>query len=60
MSLPSLTEFPAILLPLVNRARQSFCTALAAVSDEALAVPYTPLTLPPKAVRGRFTDLSDD
>ncbi|WP_439852179.1 bifunctional [glutamate--ammonia ligase]-adenylyl-L-tyrosine phosphorylase/[glutamate--ammonia-ligase] adenylyltransferase [Pseudomonas syringae] len=37
MSLPSLTEFPAILLPLVNRARQSFRTALAAVSDEALA-----------------------
>ncbi|SDW97613.1 glutamate-ammonia-ligase adenylyltransferase [Pseudomonas syringae] len=37
MSLPSLAEFPAILLPLITRARQSFRTALADVSDEALA-----------------------
>ncbi|WP_459200104.1 bifunctional [glutamate--ammonia ligase]-adenylyl-L-tyrosine phosphorylase/[glutamate--ammonia-ligase] adenylyltransferase [Pseudomonas tremae] len=37
MSLPSLADFPAILLPLISRARQTFEAALADVSDEALA-----------------------
>ncbi|MFJ4141757.1 bifunctional [glutamate--ammonia ligase]-adenylyl-L-tyrosine phosphorylase/[glutamate--ammonia-ligase] adenylyltransferase [Pseudomonas sp. NPDC089734] len=37
MSLPSLADFPAILLPLVTRAQQTFCSALAALSDDALA-----------------------
>ncbi|TDV66005.1 bifunctional [glutamate--ammonia ligase]-adenylyl-L-tyrosine phosphorylase/[glutamate--ammonia-ligase] adenylyltransferase [Pseudomonas sp. LP_7_YM] len=37
MSLPMLTDLPAILLPLVTRAQQSFRTALAASSDTGLA-----------------------
>ncbi len=38
MSLPSLTDIPAILLPLVSRAQQTFRTALADAPDGALAV----------------------
>jgi glutamate-ammonia-ligase adenylyltransferase len=37
MSLPSLADIPAILLPLVSRAQQTFRTSLAAASDGALA-----------------------
>ncbi|AHF65661.1 bifunctional [glutamate--ammonia ligase]-adenylyl-L-tyrosine phosphorylase/[glutamate--ammonia-ligase] adenylyltransferase [Pseudomonas cichorii] len=37
MSLPSLADFPAILLPLVTRAQQTFRTALAALPDDSLA-----------------------
>jgi glutamate-ammonia-ligase adenylyltransferase len=37
MSLPSLTDLPDILLPVVTRARQAFRTAVAALSDESLA-----------------------
>ncbi|RMT76731.1 bifunctional [glutamate--ammonia ligase]-adenylyl-L-tyrosine phosphorylase/[glutamate--ammonia-ligase] adenylyltransferase [Pseudomonas viridiflava] len=37
MSLPSLADFPAILLPLITRAQQTFRTALAELSPEALA-----------------------
>ncbi|MEE4705751.1 bifunctional [glutamate--ammonia ligase]-adenylyl-L-tyrosine phosphorylase/[glutamate--ammonia-ligase] adenylyltransferase [Pseudomonas alliivorans] len=37
MSLPLLTDFPAILLPLITRAQQTFRTALADLSAEALA-----------------------
>ncbi|MEX5571905.1 bifunctional [glutamate--ammonia ligase]-adenylyl-L-tyrosine phosphorylase/[glutamate--ammonia-ligase] adenylyltransferase [Pseudomonas lijiangensis] len=37
MSLPSLADFPAILLPLVTRAQQTFRTALAALQDDSLA-----------------------
>ena len=37
MSLPSLTDLPDILLPIVTRARQAFRTAVAALSDESLA-----------------------
>jgi glutamate-ammonia-ligase adenylyltransferase len=37
MSLPSLTDLPDILLPVVTRARQTFRTAVAALSDESLA-----------------------
>lgn len=37
MSLPSLADFPAILLPLVTRAQQTFRTSLAAASDGASA-----------------------
>ena len=37
MSLPSLTDFPDVLLPAVTRARQSFQTAVATLSDESLA-----------------------
>lgn len=37
MSLPSLTDFPDILLPVVTRARQTFRAAVAALSDESLA-----------------------
>ena len=37
MSLPSLADIPAILLPLVSRTQQTFRTSLAAASDGALA-----------------------
>ncbi|RMQ46279.1 Glutamate-ammonia-ligase adenylyltransferase [Pseudomonas cichorii] len=37
MSLPSLADFPAILLPLVTRAQQTFRTALAALPEDSLA-----------------------
>ncbi|MEE5098941.1 bifunctional [glutamate--ammonia ligase]-adenylyl-L-tyrosine phosphorylase/[glutamate--ammonia-ligase] adenylyltransferase [Pseudomonas alliivorans] len=37
MSLPLLADFPAILLPLITRAQQTFRTALADLSAEALA-----------------------
>ncbi|RMV79373.1 Glutamate-ammonia-ligase adenylyltransferase [Pseudomonas amygdali pv. sesami] len=37
MSLPLLAEFPAILLPLITRARQTFQAALTALSEDALA-----------------------
>lgn len=37
MSLPLLADLPAILLPFVTRAQQSFRTAVAALSDDALA-----------------------
>lgn len=37
MSLPLLAEFPAILLPLITRARQTFQAALTALSADALA-----------------------
>lgn len=37
MSLPSLADIPAILLPLVSRAQQTFRTSLAAASDGASA-----------------------
>ncbi|WP_434678376.1 bifunctional [glutamate--ammonia ligase]-adenylyl-L-tyrosine phosphorylase/[glutamate--ammonia-ligase] adenylyltransferase [Pseudomonas sp. R1-18] len=37
MSLPSLTDLPDILLPIVTRARQAFRTAVAALSDESVA-----------------------
>ena len=37
MSLPSLTDFPDILLPVVTRTRQAFRTAVAALSDESVA-----------------------
>ncbi|MGH8420600.1 MAG: bifunctional [glutamate--ammonia ligase]-adenylyl-L-tyrosine phosphorylase/[glutamate--ammonia-ligase] adenylyltransferase [Pseudomonas sp.] len=37
MSLPSLADLPAVLLPLVTRAQQSFRAALAASSDTGLA-----------------------
>jgi glutamate-ammonia-ligase adenylyltransferase len=37
MSLPSLADLPAILLPLVTRAQQSFRTSLAALPDDAAA-----------------------
>lgn len=37
MSLPSLADFPAILLPLVTRAQQTFRAALAAMPDDSLA-----------------------
>ncbi len=37
MSLPSLTDLPDILLPVVTRARQAFRTAVAALSDESVA-----------------------
>jgi glutamate-ammonia-ligase adenylyltransferase len=37
MSLPSLTDFPDILLPVVTRSRQTFRAAVAALSDESLA-----------------------
>ncbi|GFM80945.1 glutamate-ammonia-ligase adenylyltransferase [Pseudomonas cichorii] len=36
MSLPSLADFPAILLPLVTRAQQTFRTALAGLPSDAL------------------------
>ena len=36
MSLPSLTVFPDILLPVVTRARQTFRAAVAAISDQSL------------------------
>jgi glutamate-ammonia-ligase adenylyltransferase len=35
MSLPPLAELPAVLLPLVTRARQSWCSALESLTDEA-------------------------
>ncbi|WP_025993070.1 bifunctional [glutamate--ammonia ligase]-adenylyl-L-tyrosine phosphorylase/[glutamate--ammonia-ligase] adenylyltransferase [Pseudomonas viridiflava] len=37
MSLPLLADFPAILLPLITRAQQTFRTALADLSADALA-----------------------
>ncbi|POD78003.1 bifunctional glutamine synthetase adenylyltransferase/deadenyltransferase [Pseudomonas syringae group genomosp. 3] len=37
MSLPSLADFPAILLPLITRARQTWRTALTELSADALA-----------------------
>ncbi len=37
MSLPLLADFPAILLPLITRAQQTFRTALADSSVDALA-----------------------
>ena len=37
MSLPVLTDFPDILLPVVTRARQTFRTAVAQLSDASLA-----------------------
>ncbi|MCD5995005.1 bifunctional [glutamate--ammonia ligase]-adenylyl-L-tyrosine phosphorylase/[glutamate--ammonia-ligase] adenylyltransferase [Pseudomonas sp. CDFA 602] len=37
MSLPSLADFPAILLPLITRAQQTFRTALADLSADAVA-----------------------
>lgn len=36
MSLPTLTDLPAILLPFVSRAQQSWRAAVAALSDDAL------------------------
>jgi len=35
MSLPPLAELPAVLLPLVTRARQSWCSTLESLTDEA-------------------------
>ncbi|MGH8410027.1 MAG: bifunctional [glutamate--ammonia ligase]-adenylyl-L-tyrosine phosphorylase/[glutamate--ammonia-ligase] adenylyltransferase, partial [Pseudomonas sp.] len=42
MSLPSLAELPAILLPLVTRAEQSFRTAVAALDDDHGLSTWTP------------------
>lgn len=42
MSLPSLTELPAILLPFVTRAEQSFRTAVSALDDDHGLSAWTP------------------